>query len=64
MSPTNTQFRSNLLNWYDTNHRVLPWRRNPHSQLPAAMLQGGAPLDVPMQQFIYWVWVCEVRLGG
>jgi len=27
--------RSSLLSWYDRNHRVLPWRLNPHSLLQA-----------------------------
>lgn len=25
---------SDLLDWYDRNHRVLPWRSNPHTPLP------------------------------
>jgi A/G-specific adenine glycosylase len=30
------QARGALTSWYDRVHRVLPWRRNPHSRLPAA----------------------------
>ncbi|GIL53085.1 hypothetical protein Vafri_8774 [Volvox africanus] len=26
------EFRQELLKWYDHNHRVLPWRRTPHSK--------------------------------
>lgn len=74
--PPALQARAGLLAWYDANHRILPWRRNPHSQLPreaveAARKEGreGAPLDLPTNQFIYWVWVCEVmsqqtQVGG
>lgn len=61
------QIRSGLLQWYDLNHRVLPWRRNPHSQLSAERLaaaaaegQEGAPLDLPRNEFVYFVWICEV----
>ena len=57
------QIRTNLLAWYDGNHRILPWRRNPHSAVPDAHV-GSAPLDLPTQQFIYWVWVCEVGADG
>ena len=59
--------RSALLGWYDDNHRILPWRRNPHSRLPqniidkaAAEGQLPAPADLPVDQFIYYVWVCEI----
>lgn len=72
------QFRRELLSWYDGNHRVLPWRRTPHTQRGAAADgEGGedgvgpAPAELPPQQFAYWVWVSEVmlqqtqvRLGG
>ncbi|KAK9809860.1 hypothetical protein WJX72_000467 [[Myrmecia] bisecta] len=58
------QIRRNLLDWYDRNHRILPWRRNKHSKREASARDGegnpGAPLDLPDQQFIYYVWVCEV----
>ena len=51
------QVRSALLAWYDRSHRVLPWRRNPHSQLEAEEAAGApydpAPLDLPLNQFIY-----------
>lgn len=56
-----------LLEWYDANHRVLPWRRNVYSQLGKDKVeeyrkQGlvGAPLDLPDDDFIYYVWVCEI----
>lgn len=64
---TSLQTRASLLSWYDANHRILPWRRNPHSKLAAeavaaAAAEGrvAAPADLPLNQFIYWVWVCEV----
>jgi A/G-specific adenine glycosylase len=59
--------RAALLSWYDANHRVLPWRRNAHSRLPAdavaaaaAAGQLPAPADLPQERFIYYVWVCEI----
>lgn len=66
--PSPPQIRASLLEWYDANHRVLPWRRNPHSKLPPKKKEGkeeteedqGAPLDLPLERFIYGVWVCEV----
>lgn len=54
-----SQIRSALLAWYDASHRLLPWRRNAHSVVPDAAA-GGAPLDLPTNQFAYGVWVCEV----
>ena len=73
---TRLQIRASLLEWYDANHRVLPWRRNPHSKLPKkekkkkengakeeeedADGEQRAPLDLPLERFIYGVWVCEV----
>eukprot|EP00884_Botryococcus_braunii_P007159 jgi/Botrbrau1/16444/Bobra.0142s0040.1 len=57
--------RNKLLAWYDQHHRVLPWRRNEHSKrvlgesnLPAEALP--APSDLSQQDFMYYVWVCEV----
>ena len=66
--PLLIQIRASLLEWYDSNHRVLPWRRNPHSKLPPVSEkksgqeaeERGAPLDLPLERFIYGVWVCEV----
>ncbi|KAL4424064.1 hypothetical protein ABPG75_001365 [Micractinium tetrahymenae] len=62
-----TQIRSGLLAWYDAHHRILPWRRNPHSKLPAAAVAAAAaegshpaPADLPQNEFIYYVWVCEI----
>ena len=54
-----SQIRTSLLAWYDASHRLLPWRRNPHSAIPGAAA-GGAPLDLPLNRFAYGVWVCEV----
>ena len=56
------QIRQGLLQWYDENHRVLPWRRNFHSK--RASQEGdlpGAPLDLPLDEFMYYVMVCEVH---
>ena len=39
-NPSCAQARAKLLGWYDRVHRVLPWRRNPHSLLGEA--GGGA----------------------
>ena len=60
--------QTSLLDWYDANHRVLPWRRNPHSKLSPSVVdeyrikQGivPAPLDLDQDTFIYYVWVCEI----
>ena len=56
------QIRQALLSWYDVNHRVLPWRRNPHSKRvladPAYVCP---PAGLPLNEFIYYVWVCEVQ---
>lgn len=61
------RLRKALLEWYDANHRVLPWRRNAHSKLEDDTIeeyrkQGlvAAPLDLPDDDFIYYVWVCEI----
>lgn len=54
------QIRTSLLHWYDGAHRILPWRRNPFSRLGAEAAAAGAPLDMPTQDFMYRVWVCEV----
>lgn len=58
------QIRRGLLEWYDEHHRVLPWRRNFHSKRPSQ--EGdlpGASLDLPLDEFMYYVMVCEVRLA-
>lgn len=51
--------RCNLLDWYDANHRVLPWRRNPRSRLgPAALAAAAAagvapaPSGLPLNEFM------------
>ena len=56
------QIRAELLAWYDRNHRVLPWRRNPHSLRQAAATDKYSPVspDTSQQQFAYMVWVCEI----
>ena len=56
-----TQIRRGLLEWYDEHHRVLPWRRNFHNKRPSE--EGGlsgAPRDLPLDEFMYYVMVCEV----
>lgn len=40
---------------------MLPWRRNFHSKRPSE--EGGlsgAPQDLPLDEFMYYVMVCEV----
>ncbi|KAG1670121.1 hypothetical protein FOA52_013697 [Chlamydomonas sp. UWO 241] len=61
------QIRSSLLSWYDSVHRVLPWRRTPHSARgdaangePGGVSPASAALE--QQQFAYWVWVSEIML--
>ncbi len=60
--------RGRLLAWYDEHHRVLPWRRTPHSKrtLPAPSgpheVAHPAPADLDAQAFAYRVWVSEVML--
>ena len=56
------QIRQALLQWYDKHHRVLPWRRNYHSKRPSQEEDlPGAPLNLAMDEFMYYVMVCEVR---
>lgn len=41
---------------------MLPWRRNAHSKRSSSDGdQKGAPLDLPLDEFMYYVMVCEVR---
>lgn len=47
--------------------RGRPWRRNPNSKLSAAAVEAAAaqghapaPADLPQNEFIYYVWVCEI----
>lgn len=55
------QIRRKLLDWYDLNHRVLPWRRNPHSKLAVTDPNLKCPpANLPLNEFMYYVWVCEV----
>jgi A/G-specific adenine glycosylase len=68
------QLRSSLLSWYDHHHRVLPWRRNSHSKLPASAPEAGAarwptapggcaPLaGLSQADFAYGVFVSELML--
>lgn len=61
-------FRTSLLEWYDCNHRILPWRRNIHSKRQPEDVEKeqtargvvAAPLDLEQDDFIYYVWVCEI----
>ena len=52
--------RTALLDWYDHNHRTLPWRRNPHSKKDESTQSVGT--DVGDYDFAYGVWVSEVML--
>ena len=52
--------RHALLDWYDHNHRTLPWRRNPHSKKDESTQSVGT--DVGDYDFAYGVWVSEVML--
>lgn len=55
------QIREALLGWYDANHRVLPWRRNEHSKRRAADPSYACPpAALPLNDFMYFVFVCEV----
>lgn len=62
------QVRKALLEWYDCNHRILPWRRNAFSKRSAEQVEKeeaergvvAAPLDLGQDDFIYYVWVCEI----
>eukprot|EP00192_Tetraselmis_astigmatica_P006425 CAMPEP_0117652132 /NCGR_PEP_ID=MMETSP0804-20121206/2464_1 /TAXON_ID=1074897 /ORGANISM="Tetraselmis astigmatica, Strain CCMP880" /LENGTH=517 /DNA_ID=CAMNT_0005458159 /DNA_START=317 /DNA_END=1870 /DNA_ORIENTATION=+ len=54
------QFRRELLNWYDANHRNLPWRVNP----PTTAAGNGAAKrsGISSNEFAYQVWVSEIML--
>ncbi|GLI59815.1 hypothetical protein VaNZ11_001782 [Volvox africanus] len=41
------EFRLELLKWYDHNHRVLPWRRTPHSKKREVDVGGADAARVP-----------------
>ena len=62
------RLRASLLDWYDAHHRVLPWRKNPHStRVEAHADEAGAGAEasgVPPEavDFAYGVWVSEVML--
>ena len=47
-----------LLQWYDREHRVLPWRRNAHS-LHQKQEEPDLKQEDP-EVFMYRVWVSEV----
>lgn len=55
-----------LLQWYDAEHRVLPWRRNPFSKIEkqsaVASTAGVEEDEKERQQFAYMVWVSETML--
>jgi len=67
------RLRASLLDWYDAHHRVLPWRKNPHSTRGVAHADdagagagagaeaGGVPPPEAVD-FAYGVWVSEVML--
>ncbi|KAK9825555.1 hypothetical protein WJX74_005883 [Apatococcus lobatus] len=60
--PDAEQIRRDLLQWYDANHRVLPWRRNPHSRrqaLDPPFECSAASSDLLDDEFIYRVWISE-----
>ena len=62
------EVRNALLEWYDCNHRILPWRRNAFSKRAVEDVEKeqvargvvAAPLDLGQDDFIYYVWVCEI----
>ncbi|GAX84395.1 hypothetical protein CEUSTIGMA_g11817.t1 [Chlamydomonas eustigma] len=63
--------QTSLLEWYDTVHRVLPWRRTPHSKkdsCDSVKAEGTtvaimpAPDSLDCQKFAYYVWVSEIML--
>ena len=56
------QIRLKLLAWYDSNHRILPWRRNKLSKVSVSLDDDyvSAPASLSQQEFIYYVWVSEV----
>lgn len=59
--PSRLQFRIALLNWFDSTHRVLPWRcntRSLHQDLsdPAVKFL----MELPREDFMYRIWVSEV----
>ena len=53
--PLLPQFRTRLLDWYDQNHRELPWRLSPNDK-------SGASSKVGTSEFAYRVWVSEIML--
>ncbi len=56
------QIRQGLLEWYDANHRILPWRRNLHSSRKAVNAElkcSAAPSTLSEDDFIYRVWISE-----
>ena len=57
-----SQIREALLDWYDLNHRVLPWRRNAHSMRRRTDPDYTCPpAKLELNDFMYYVWVCEVH---
>ncbi len=68
------EIRGALLDWYDHQHRVLPWRRTPYSKKVKSeggdegersyddRNGGGVADDDGRSQFAYSVWVSEMML--
>ena len=54
ISPVAAQMGSDVLDWYDRNARILPWRRGPQSRRAK-----GGPLALPDP---YHVWLSEIML--
>ena len=54
------ELRHRLLAWYDVNHRILPWRKNPHSK--RSDRDAGPPPPEDKSDFAYCVWVSEGTL--
>ena len=54
------ELRHRLLAWYDVNHRILPWRKNPHSK--RSDRDAGHPPPEDKSDFAYCVWVSEGTL--
>ena len=53
------EIRSTLLDWYDHNHRVLPWRRNPFSKLKR--FEKDSETDAPSQPEEIEIENCDPR---
>jgi A/G-specific adenine glycosylase len=49
---------SHVLQWYDSNHRELPWRANPINT--HTNKQNNIPVDLDVNQRAYNVWISEI----